>query len=108
VHLHPRAQAELGTLLATVVAGTFGPQCLVETHSDYLVDRVAMAVRDPKHPLGPDDVSLLFFQPRGAQVTIHPLRFDARGNVVDAPPEYRSFFLHEHARFLGLDDEDDA
>lgn len=105
VHLHPRAQAELGTLLSTLTAGPRGPQCLIETHSDYLVDRVAMAVRDPNHSLKPDDVSLLFFQPDRTGVTIHPLRFDARGNIIDAPPEYRSFFLHEHARFLGLDED---
>lgn len=106
VHLHPRAQAELGTLLATLTAEREGPQCIVETHSDYLVDRVAMAVRDPDHPLKPEDVSLLYFQPSGTGITIHPIRFNARGNVVDAPPDYRSFFLHEHARYLGLDDED--
>lgn len=105
VHLHPRAQAELGTLLATLAGAPGGPQCIVETHSDYLVDRVAMAVRDPKNVLKADDVSLLFFQPDRTGVTIHPLRFDDRGNVVDAPPEYRSFFLHEHARFLGLDED---
>lgn len=107
VHLHPRAQAELGTLLATLTGASGGPQCIVETHSDYLVDRVAMAVRDPAHPLTHEDVSLLYFHPRGAGVTIYPIRFDARGNVVDAPPEYRSFFLHEHARYLGLEDEDE-
>jgi predicted ATPase len=106
VHLHPRAQAELGTLLATLAAQ--GPQCIVETHSDYLIDRVAMAVRDPNHPLKPDDVSLLYFQPSGTGVTIYPLRLDAGGDVVDPPPEYRRFFLHEHARYLGLDDEDGA
>jgi hypothetical protein len=106
VHLHPRAQAELGTLLSTLTANPRGPQCIVETHSDYIVDRVAMAVRDPKHPLEPKDVSLLYFQPSGTGVTIHPMRFDAGGNVVDAPPDYRTFFLHEHARYLGLDDED--
>jgi hypothetical protein len=108
VHLHPRAQAELGTLLSTLAASPQGPQCIVETHSDYLVDRVAMAVRDPKHPLGPDDVSLLYFQPSGTGVTIYPLRLDAGGDVIDPPLEYRRFFLHEHARYLGLDDEDGA
>lgn len=107
VHLHPRAQAELGTLLSTLAAASQGPQCIVETHSDYLVDRVAMAVRDPKHPLKPEDVSLLFFQPDRAGITIHPLRFNARGDIVDPPPEYRNFFLHEHARFLGIEDDED-
>jgi len=108
VHLHPRAQAELGTLLSTFAAGPRGPRCVVETHSDYIVDRVAMAIRDPKHPLEPKDVSLLYFQPSGTGVTIHPMRFDASGNVVDAPPDYRTFFLHEHARYLGLEDDGDG
>ena len=38
VHLHPRAQAELSSLL-TKVAGEGRQSFIVETHSDYMIDR---------------------------------------------------------------------
>ena len=44
VHLHPQAQAALGTLFCQVAAG--GRQLIIETHSDYIIDRVRMDVRD--------------------------------------------------------------
>lgn len=100
VHLHPSAQAALGTLLCQVAAA--GRQLIVETHSDHLIDRVRMDVRDGTTNLKPEDVSLLYFERTGLDVCIHPIRFDKLGNVLDAPPGYRQFFLEEVNRSLGL------
>lgn len=100
VHLHPSAQAALGTLFCEVAAG--GKQILVETHSDYLLDRVRMEVRDGGSGLTSADVSVLFFQRRGMGVRIHSLRFDENGNVLDAPAGYRQFFMDETRRSVGL------
>ena len=49
VHLHPRAQAALGSLFCNLAAS--GKQIIVETHSDYILDRVYMDIRDKKTPL---------------------------------------------------------
>ena len=100
VHLHPSAQASLGSLFCTVAAN--GRQLIVETHSDHLIDRVRMDVRDDATDLKPDDVSLLFFERDGLDVRIHSLGFDEMGNVLNAPPGYRRFFLEEVNRSLGL------
>lgn len=100
VHLHPSAQAALGTLFCEIAAG--GKQILVETHSDYLLDRVRMEVRDGHSGLTPKDVSVLFFQRHGLGVRIHSLRFDKNGNVLDAPIGYRQFFMDETQRSVGL------
>ena len=100
VHLHPSAQAALGTLFCEVAAS--GKQILVETHSDYLLDRVRMEVRDGDTSLTPADVSILFFQRHGMGVRIHSLRFDKNGNVLDAPIGYRQFFMEETRRSVGL------
>lgn len=101
VHLHPRAQAELGTFLAQAVE-TNDLQFMVETHSDYLVDRIVMAVRDGV--LKASDVMLLFFERSGAEATVSPIHVNEAGQLTDAPPGYRRFFLAEEARFLSLDD----
>ena len=102
VHLHPSAQAALGGLLCQVTSGRKDLQIVVETHSDNLLDRIRMDVRDQKTSLKPEDVSILFFEPGDLDVRIHSLRLDEQGNVLDAPPTYRSFFLQETKRSLGL------
>ena len=100
VHLHPSAQAALGTLFGRIAAAN--RQLVVETHSDHLLDRVRMDVRDGTTNLTPDDVSILFFERGDLDVRIHSLRLDAEGNVLDAPPSYRRFFMEETRRSLRL------
>ena len=100
VHLHPSAQAALGSLFCQVA----GPrrQLVVETHSDHLLDRVRMDVRDGTTRLRPEDVSILFFERGDLDVWIHSLRLDKEGNVLDAPQSYRQFFMEETQRSLRL------
>ena len=96
VHLHPSAQAALGSLFCSIAASSM--QLIVETHSDHLLDRVRMDVRDEKTKLKAEDVSILFFEPGELDVTIHSLRLDKNGNVLDAPPIYRQFFMNRDAK----------
>ena len=100
VHLHPSAQAALGSLFCRVA----GPerQLIVETHGDYLLDRVRMDVRDGVSDLKPDDVSILFFERNDLDVRIHSIEFDKEGNVVGAPDSYGKFFMDETNRSLSL------
>ena len=100
VHLHPTAQAALGSLFCHLA----GPnrQLIVETHSDHMLDRIRMDVRDGKTRLKPEDVSILFFERGDLDVQIHSLRIDLEGNIVGAPDTYRSFFMNETRRSLGL------
>ncbi|MDE0021420.1 MAG: AAA family ATPase [Candidatus Poribacteria bacterium] len=99
-HLHPSAQAALGSQLCRTASE--GKQLIVETHSDYLMDRVRMDVRDQKTDLTPEDVIVLFFERDGLDVRIWPIRFDELGNVKDAPNSYRRFFMSEVNRSIGL------
>lgn len=100
VHLHPSAQAALGSLFCAVAAQ--GKQLIVETHSDYIIDRVRMDVRDKTTGLKPDDVSILYFERGDLDVKIHSIRLDEMGNVLDAPHSYGKFFMEETRRSLGL------
>ena len=100
VHLHPSAQAALGSLFCTVASE--GRQLVVETHSDHLMDRIRMDVRDRKTPLKPKEVSILFFERNELDVHIHSLRLDEDGNVLGAPRNYRKFFMDETRRLLNL------
>lgn len=101
VHLHPRAQAELGSLLATMVAGKGNrPTFVVETHSDYLVDRVRIEVASGR--ISAKDVTIIFFQKGSHGSAATNLFLNDLGEIMEAPVEFRSFFMEEHGRLLGL------
>ena len=101
VHLHPRGQAELASLFVQAFKQS-GNRFLIETHSDYIIDRVRISVK--KGLLKPDDVSVLYFEPKGNAVEIHNMTLDEHGNLLDAPRGYRDFFLKETDRLLGFAD----
>jgi len=102
VHLHPRGQAELANLFAKVVEKSGHNRFLIETHSDYIIDRMRILVR--KEQLKPEDVSIIFFEPGNNRVEMHNIVLDKFGNIENAPESYRSFFLRETDRLLGFDD----
>lgn len=94
VHLHPRAQAALGNLL---VRASLSRTIIVETHSDYLIDRVRQEVR--KGRVKPTSVAILFFE-KGKDTTIHQIELDKHGDPKNPPDAYRAFFLEEELRNL--------
>ena len=101
VHLHPRGQAQLASFFIEAFKKR-DDRFLIETHSDYIVDRVRIAVRQGK--LKPDDVAILYFEPKGNAVSIHNMSVDADGNLLGAPASYREFFLRETDKLLGFAD----
>jgi AAA domain, putative AbiEii toxin, Type IV TA system len=98
VHLHPRAQAEVGSFFARMAGKN--KRFVIETHSDYLIDRVRMEVRRGK--LRPEDVSLLYFERQNSGAMIHCLELDKDGSITNQPESYRQFFLDEERQLLGI------
>lgn len=101
VHLHPRAQAELSSLMAKF-AGQHQRSFLVETHSDYMIDRARIEIR--KGTIRPEDVSLIYLEPKGRSVKVHNISFDKMGDMVNIPTAYRDFFMKETVRLMGFED----
>lgn len=101
IHLHPRAQAELSSLLVQL-ASTSNRSFIIETHSDYMIDRARIDIR--KGHIRPEDVSLIYFEPKGNIVKVHNIGFDEMGNLVNVPAHYRDFFLKETDRLMGFED----
>lgn len=99
VHLHPKAQAALGSLLLQL-SSERSHSFLVETHSDYLIDRFRLEMASVSSP---PESQVLFFSrtDEGNQVT--PLRISRSGKYPDDQPrEFRNFFLQEEMRLLAL------
>ena len=101
VHLHPKGQAELVSLLVEnnrIHKNSF----VIETHSDYMINRIRIEIMKGK--IKPEDVSLIYLEPAGNQVKTHNIRFDAQANMINVPDGYRDFFLKESDELLGFMD----
>lgn len=101
VHLHPRAQAALGSFFSQLVSKE-QREFVIETHSDYLIDRVRQEVAEGRLPA--EAVSILFFERPHIETTVATLTLDNLGNIQNAPPSYRAFFLEEELRLLSRGD----
>lgn len=97
VHLHPKAQAALGSMIKDWVSKS-KKTVVVETHSDYLVDRLRIEVK--RGQLKPSDIKIFFLEKKGSQTKMHSLEIDEQGNVLNAPDGYRDFFLREQMNLL--------
>lgn len=99
VHLHPKAQAALGSLLLYLCKEqkhTF----IIETHSDYLIDRYRLEVSTTDDPPASQ---VLFFDrcETGNQIT--PISIDPKGRYpTNQPAAFRDFFIREEMRMLSL------
>lgn len=98
VHLHPSAQAALGSLFCE--SASAGRQLIIETHSDYILDRILLDVRDKRTKLTAKDVSILYFEREDRDVCIYSMSVDEEGNVLDSPDGYRRFFKDELDRVM--------
>jgi len=117
IHLHPRGQAELVSFLVHmqnerkvrmqdeqgVRSWTYGPHSFIfETHSDAMINRARIEILSGK--LDPDDLSLIYLEPKGNKVEVHNISFDTEANMIGVPNSYRRFFLKEHDKLLGFED----
>lgn len=100
IHLHPRAQAALGDVvfeMATIDRKRF----LIETHSDYAIDRFRMNYKKDR-AIKPDS-QILFFERHDKHNVVTPLSIGNSGDLpVDQPENYRRFFIREQMNLLGI------
>lgn len=95
LHLHPIAQAALGEFLFKMSVG--GLYYLIETHSDFLIDRFRANMRENPNQVG---ASILFCENRDDGNYCHTIAINASGEIVDAPDNYKDFFVTELMRTM--------
>jgi len=99
VHLHPRAQAALGELIFDLALAD-NKRFIVETHSDYTIDRFRISCRKSDEKV---DSQILFFERTLNGNKLCSIPIDDEGNISDKQPNsYREFFLKEEMELLGL------
>ncbi|MDE0518015.1 MAG: hypothetical protein OXH36_00445 [Bdellovibrionales bacterium] len=75
---------------------------LIETHSDYMIDRARIEIR--KKNISHEDVSLIYLEPMEEGVKAYNISFDKEGNLTGTTKGYRDFFIKESNHFLGFED----
>jgi len=102
IHLHPKAQAFFGEFIMKEYMSN-RKNFIIETHSDYFVDRMRINIRKSRRPGINAKISILFFEntPAGNKVT--RIELDKNGDYSpDQPKSFREFFLNEERTFLGF------
>ncbi|MGK7902481.1 MAG: DUF3696 domain-containing protein [Hormoscilla sp.] len=97
IHIHPRLQAELGSLLAECIKAPINNQFIIETHSEHLMLRLQKLIR--KKELKPEDISVIYVD-RGAEGSkCLSLRLDKEGDFIDEWPD--GFFEEDFNEIFG-------
>ncbi len=85
IHLHPRLQAELGSLFADAISGPTPNQFLIETHSEHLILRLQRLIREGQ--LGPSDISVIYVRKKSSGSVCEVLRLGEDGDFLDDWPD---------------------
>ncbi len=91
LHLHPRAQAALGDVFHKATLN--GSALVVETHSDFIIDRFRMALKKSDHDLRSQVI--YFDKTEEGKNSAHEIEIDGNGTFVDPPENFRNFFIKE-------------
>lgn len=97
LHLHPIAQAELGSFFYSTI-GRSGCVLLIETHSNFLIDRFRSEIRDDKNESPPTSIYFCENSDTGNKFT--EILVDSGGCLIEPPPSYFRFFVSEFSRTI--------
>ena len=94
IHLHPALQAELSDVFIESALGERRNTFILETHSEHLILRIMRRMRDTVQgtlPDGlpsvrPEDVAILYIQPRDSAAVVRLLELDEEGELLDPWP----------------------
>lgn len=101
VHLHPKAQAALGDMFFNLAVGE-NKKFLIETHSDYTIDRFRLNYQKRDEEIN-TTAQVLFFERTAQGNQVHPIAIEQNGAYAqDQPPAFREFFIKEELALLGL------
>lgn len=102
IHLHPKAQAFFGEFILDEYLKR-KKNFLIETHSDYLVDRMRMKIRKSKKVGVNENISVLFFENTAKGNIVTRIEINKNGDYSpNQPRTFREFFLNEERAFLGF------
>ena len=101
IHLHPKAQAAFGEIIYDTSRAPYNNQVVIETHSDYTIDRNRYMIRQKGEKK--KKTQILFFARTKTGNIIKPIKISENGSFPEKmPKEYGKFFVDEELKMLSL------
>lgn len=98
LHLHPKVQSRLADFFLAVSKS--GKQCLLETHSEYLVDRFRRRIAESPDASMNEKVRIYFTSRRDARTVCLPIEITRYGSIVNWPDDFFDQSQEETERLL--------
>jgi predicted ATPase len=89
IHLHPNAQASYADYLIGQIKQD--KNYVVETHSEYLLNRIRLAI--VKGNLKEEDIRVYYLSQERNDSKIHPIRFTRGGQIIGAPKDFFETYM---------------
>lgn len=90
IHLHPSIQSKFGEYLTNQVNST-EKSYIIETHSEYLLNRIRLAI--VKGELKEEDVKVYYLENNTTDVEIHQLELTKTGKINNAPANFFETYM---------------
>lgn len=89
VHLHPRAQANLGDYLIKQTKN--GKRYVIETHSEYLMNRLRLSV--VRGDIDEEDIKVYYMGQEDGKTYIYEVKFTKSGQIIGAPKDFFDTYM---------------
>jgi predicted ATPase len=86
LHLHPRVQARLADFFLSVALT--GKQCVLETHSEYLVERFRRRIAEAEGDSLTSLLKIYFTERKAGDTSLRTAEVSRYGAVSDYPPDF--------------------
>ena len=86
VHLHPKVQSVLGDFFLGIVGG--GKQCIVETHSEYLIHRIRRRIAESKDEKIRQQLGIYFVELKGGVSQFSAVETTKYGAIENWPTDF--------------------
>ena len=101
IHLHPRAQANLGDLFIALAEPK--KSLIVETHSEHLMLRLRRRIAEQKIPK--EMVGIYFVEWKDGESVVSRIELDDYGQMVNVPEGFKTFFSDDFEETMKITEE---
>jgi predicted ATPase len=101
IHLHPRAQANLGDLF--IAFAEQKKSLIVETHSEHLMLRLRRRIAEQRIPK--EMVGIYFVEWKDGESVISRIELDDYGQMVNVPEGFKTFFSDDFEETMRITEE---
>jgi predicted ATPase len=91
-NLHPSIQAKFGDYLINQIKNT-KKNYIIETHSEYLLNRLRLAIVKEEKELKEEDLKVYFLENDGEDTKVSNVKFTKTGEIKDAPQGFFETYL---------------